>query len=147
LETTLEAVERAASVAVEAGVPVYLNAAPARPLPASLLKSLHALIVNRGEARLLAEAEAEDDPAGLARRLHELGAATVIVALGGRGALLFDGPHAMEQGALPVNAVDATAAGDAFSAALVVESARRADPRAALRTACAAGALAVTRAG
>jgi ribokinase len=50
LEIPLEAVEAAAQTAAEHGVPVILNAAPARPLPAALLGQIAYLVVNEGEA-------------------------------------------------------------------------------------------------
>jgi ribokinase len=46
-----------------------------------------------------------------------------------------------------VEAVDGTAAGDAFTACLVVSLLEERDPEEALRRACAAGALAASRFG
>jgi ribokinase len=49
--------------------------------------------------------------------------------------------------AFPIAAVDTTAAGDAFAAALAVRLAQKATMVDAVRFACAAGALAASRAG
>jgi ribokinase len=49
--------------------------------------------------------------------------------------------------AFPVQAVDTTAAGDCFNAAFAVALLRAKSERDALRFACAAAALSVTRAG
>ncbi len=75
-------------------------------------------------------------------------AGLVALTLGAEGAVLLDGGEEIARARPPrIEAVDGTAAGDAFSAALVVgllEGRERAD---ALRRACAAGALAAARPG
>jgi ribokinase len=103
-----------------------LNAAPARPI--DLEPDL--LIVNRLEHEVVSRGK------------------LVAVTYGDEGAALFeDGREVARATPPPVEAVDGTAAGDAFAACLVVsllEGRERAD---ALRRACAAGALAATRFG
>ena len=72
----------------------------------------------------------------------------VAVTLGAEGAMLLEGGEELARvGAPPVDAVDATAAGDAFCAALLVSMLEGRDRREALRRACAAGALAASRHG
>jgi ribokinase len=130
LEVPLPAVEAAAERAT--GL-FCLNAAPARALPDSLIERCDLLIANRGEADAL-----------------DLGAARGLVAvtLGPEGATLLEGGTEVERAqAPPVEAVDATGAGDAFSAALVVSMLEGRSRREALCRACAAGALAASRAG
>lgn len=72
----------------------------------------------------------------------------VALTLGAEGAVLLDGGKEVARARPPrIDAVDGTAAGDAFCAALVVsllEGRERAD---ALRRACVAGALAASRRG
>jgi ribokinase len=53
LETPLETVQAAAELAAKAGVPVILNPAPARALPARLLQRVSILTPNETEAGLL----------------------------------------------------------------------------------------------
>ncbi len=105
-----------------------LNAAPAR---GPLAHRPDLLVVNRQEY------EAVGPHAGL-----------VAVTLGAEGAVLLDGGHEVARAEPPpVDAVDATGAGDAFCAALVVgllEGRSRAE---ALTRACAAGALAASHPG
>jgi ribokinase len=110
-----------------------LNAAPARPLPARLVERCDVLIANRGEA----EAFDLGAPRGL-----------VAVTLGAEGAVLLERGVEVGRARPPaVGVVDATGAGDAFCAALVVSLLEGTDPLRALRRACAAGALAASRAG
>jgi ribokinase len=74
--------------------------------------------------------------------------ALVAVTLGEEGAILLEGGNVIAQAEPPdVRAVDGTAAGDAFTACLVVSLLEGRDRREALERACAAGALAVSRAG
>jgi ribokinase len=147
LEIPLDAVEAAAQVAGVHGVPVILNAAPARPLPAALLARVNYLVINEVEAGELA-----GDPAGspeqAARALLERGARAVVVTLGAAGALLIDrAGGCVAAPAFPVVAVDTTAAGDAVEGAFAVALASGLAPDQAVRWGNAAGTLAVTRAG
>jgi ribokinase len=84
------------------------------------------------------------------RTLLELGADLVVCTLGENGARIArDGEPAETSPAFPVSAVDSTAAGDAFAAALAVGLAKPGSINLAeaVRYACAAGALAATKAG
>jgi ribokinase len=82
----------------------------------------------------------------LAALSHRLG--LVAVTLGAEGALLLrDGDEVARVAAPTVEAVDGTAAGDAFCACLVVSLVEGREPEEALRRACAAGAVAASRPG
>ena len=61
LETPLETVETAVELAVASGVRVILNPAPARPLPARLLKHIYLLTPNESEAELLTGIAVNDE--------------------------------------------------------------------------------------
>jgi ribokinase len=129
LEVPLEAVQAAAERA--RGL-VCLNAAPARALPPPLLGRVDLLVVNRHEAELV--------DASAVRR--------TALTLGERGAVLLDRGREVARARPPhVEAVVGTAAGDAFTAALVVSLLEGREDEAALRRACAAGALAASRFG
>jgi ribokinase len=127
LEIPIETVERAAEQADR----FFLNAAPATSVPTSVIGRSELVIVNRFELDAL--------PA--TPRLTAL-------TLGAEGAVLLEDGVEVARAAPPkVDAVDGTAAGDAFSACLVVSILEGRDHEAALRRACAAGALAASRAG
>ena len=70
------------------------------------------------------------------------------VTLGAEGALLLEDGVEVARAVPPqVDAVDGTAAGDAFTACLVVSLLEGRDREEALRRACAAGAIAASRPG
>jgi ribokinase len=72
----------------------------------------------------------------------------VAVTHGAEGATLFEGGREVARAAAPrVEVVDATGAGDAFTAALVVSLLEGLDRQEALERACAVGAEAATRVG
>jgi ribokinase len=104
-----------------------VNAAPARPL--TVAPDL--VVANRYE-------------------LDEIGDQPCLVALtlGEEGAVLLEGGRELVRARPPrVDAVDGTAAGDAFTGCLVVSLLEGRDREEALRRACAAGALAASRFG
>ena len=147
LEVPLAVISQAAALARSQGVPVILNAAPAQALPPALLGLVDYLVVNEGEARLLAGTGA-GRPAAAARALQARGAQTVVVTLGAAGSLLVDrAGDGIAAAPFAVRAVDTTAAGDAFVGAFALAVAAGLPPGQALRWGNAAGALAVTRAG
>lgn len=149
LEVPLDAVQRAAEIAHEHGVPVVLNPAPARDLAAGLLARVDVLIPNESETALLtglpvgSEAELE----AAARALLDRGISTAILTLGARGAMLATGSGVEVIPTFEVQAVDTTAAGDAFVAGFSVALAEGRPPAEAVRWGNAAGALAATRMG
>jgi ribokinase len=148
LEVPLEAVLEAISLGRAAGARIVLDPAPARPLPAEVLTSVHVLRPNAAEAEILTGIEVTDRAS--ARRaaqnlLHRGVESAVIGAPGGNLLVSPEGeqwfPH------LPVHSVDATGAGDAFAAALAVSIARGAGLAEATLFASAASALATTKVG
>ena len=149
LETPLETVECAAAMAAKAGVQVILNPAPARKLPASLLKHVSILTPNESEAELLTGVLVKDAVTATkaAAKLHRLGVATVILTLGARGALISTKAGTKLIAGFKVKAIDATAAGDVFNGALAVALTENKPIEEAVRFANAAAAISVTRMG
>jgi ribokinase len=108
-----------------------LNAAPAARLPGELLATVDLLVVNRYEL----------DATGGFEGLTAL-------TLGPGGAVLLEGGAEVARASPPpVEAVDGTAAGDAFTACLLVSLLEGRSREESLRRACAAGALAASRPG
>ncbi len=151
LETPLEAVAAGLRLARENGVLSILDPAPAQPLPPELLAQVGLLTPNESEACLLAgrppaRVSLQDAPA-LAEDLLARGPRAVVLKLGDQGCY-YSGPEGrFHAPAFPVQAVDATAAGDTFNGALAVALAEGRPVPEALRFANAAAALSVTRLG
>jgi ribokinase len=148
-EIPLASVEHAMDIAARHGVPVVLNAAPAKTAPDSLLAKADYLIVNEWEARALTGVDVGDVASGFqaADRLRGMGVGVVILTLGERGALLASPQQTTHFPTRAVQVVDTTAAGDAFVAAFGVSLIGGLDLPQAIRFANAAGTLAVTRFG
>lgn len=128
----------------KAGARILLNCAPAAPVPAHVLTELDWLVVNETEAVQVARAQGNStsDAIAAAQAIAKGGKATVIVTLGEQGARAFSpaGPD-LSIGSLAVNAIDTTAAGDAFVGAFAAAMDRGQDLAAALRYGSVAGAL------
>ncbi len=149
LELPLDAVVAAARAARRPAVPVILDPAPARELPAVLYRLADIITPNLSEAATLVGFPLTSDAAIIeaARVLRGRTGGTVVITLGERGALLLAGNEPLFVPPFPVQAVDSVAAGDAFNAGLAVALAEGRPLREAVRWASAAGALAVTRPG
>jgi ribokinase len=145
LETVAYAIEKAARY----GLKVVLNPAPAMAFSRELLKGIQYLVPNESEAQLLTGLPVVDAPSAerAARLLKSQGADTVIITLGEKGVLAVNDAETLHAPALKVNAVDTTAAGDAFIGGLVVALSHGLALKEALRYANCAGAIAVTRFG
>jgi ribokinase len=103
-----------------------VNAAPARPL----VVQADLVVANRYEAEVVGEQP------------------LLAITLGEEGAVLLENGREVARARPPkVDAVDGTAAGDAFTACLVVSLLEGRDREEALRRACAAGAIAASRFG
>ncbi len=149
LETPLETVMAAIRFAAKNGLPVILNPAPARRLPASLLRLVSVLTPNENEAELLTGIKITNDNtvARAAKKLHARGVKSVIITLGAHGAFVSDKTGERRVPGFKVKAVDTTAAGDVFNGVLAVALAEGRVLDDAVRFACAAAALSVTRLG
>ncbi len=150
LETPLDAVGRAVAIARRAGSLVVLNPAPApaAPVPPALLAGGDVLTPNRAEAEALLARPVRTvaEASQAAQELCRGGARRVVITLGREGAVGCAG-EPVHVPAHRVKAIDAVAAGDAFSAALAVALSEGVDFANACRFANAAGACAVTRLG
>lgn len=149
LEVPIETIECAAEMAGGAGVPFILDPAPAQELRPELLKRVTVLTPNEIEAQILTGMEVSDEASAslAAEWLLSSGVGAVIVTMGARGFLLADGATMEFVPAVPVRAVDATAAGDAFTGSLAVGMARGQSLRAAAVFAGRVAALSTTRLG
>ncbi len=149
LEIPLKTVITAVKLAKSAGAKVILNPAPARRLPASLLKQVYLITPNESEAEMLTGIPVSDE-AGAAKAAHKLlawGVQNVIITLGARGAFVAtEGVQQMIPGH-KMKVVDTTAAGDIFNGTLAVALAEGQSLLEAAHFASAAAAISVTRFG
>lgn len=150
LEIPLPTVLRGLQRAREAGLISILNPAPAGELVArlDLLRYVDLVTPNEGEAALLTgiACSTSEGVRAAARRLQQLGCRRCIVTLGAAGCLVVE-DAITEIAGHRVAALDATAAGDAFSGVLAVGLAEGRSLVDAARWANGAAALAVTRRG
>lgn len=132
LELPIETVEAAVGRATEF---VCVNLAPAALVSEAMLRRADLIVVNETEAAFYGDA------------LHH-GGGRVVVTKGARGAAMYQRGVEMAWSNPPqVTATDAVGAGDAFVGAITVALLEGMEPQAALSFACAAGALACSRAG
>jgi ribokinase len=114
---------------------VCINLAPAMDVPAGIFKRADLIVVNDTEAAFYGDLLNETD-------------ALVAVTHGADGAhLQRNGEHIARARPPAVEAIDATGAGDTFTAALTVALVEKRPYQEALAFACAAGACAATRPG
>ncbi len=149
LEIPLETVEEALALGAKHNLITILNPAPARPVSDAILKHVRILTPNEVEASVLTglSIDSREEAENAARMLLAQGPEVVIVTLGAEGALLVTEQEATLVPGCAVEAVDTTAAGDAFNGGLAVALARGDSLRDAVRYGCAAGALSVTKLG
>jgi len=121
LEIPLETVEVAAQLANGSGVPFILDPAPAQKLNPELLQMVDVLTPNETEAQILTGIEVtsnRDSARTAVEKLLESGVKSVILTMGAKGFLLATDDKMEFVPAVMVNAIDATAAGDAFAGSL-----------------------------
>ena len=149
LETPIETVEYAASMAHSKGKKVILNPAPALPLPETLLKNLYMIIANETEAEFISGIRITDmeSVCRAADIIGDKGVENVVITLGSKGAFIKENGAYHKVPALKVKAVDATAAGDTFCGALCVALAEEKGILEAVECANRCAAITVTRMG
>ncbi len=153
LESPLETVACGLRRAREAGLTTILNPAPAGPLVGQLelLKFVDVLTPNAGEAAMFLgkpvdPALSDDAVVEIALELQTLGVNTVVITRGASGVLVVE-ESAIHVPAAKAEAVDTTAAGDAFNGSLAVSLAEGKSLQDAVRWATHAAAISVTRQG
>jgi len=150
LETPLDTIEHLANLCEREGVPLMLDPAPARELPAQLLRKITWFTPNETEAAFYcgASATANNEPSAIAKQLFDKGIEGVILKLGSRGSYLArpsETGHTIAP--FPVKAIDTTAAGDAFNGAFATALMMGKSEQESARFASAAAAISVTRKG
>jgi len=151
LEIPIDTVEFIADMANLSNIRIILNPAPApaQPLSDNLMKNLYIITPNRVEAEMLTGIKVKDIASAklAAQAIQEKGVEIVIITLGEQGALILDKNVFIEIPAEKVIAVDTTAAGDVFNAALTVALSEGRYIVDAVKYANKAASIAVTRLG
>jgi ribokinase len=151
MEIPLETVAATLRLGHQLGVPVILNPAPAQPLPVEWLRLARCVTPNQHELAILLGAQqpagdaATATPAEDFRALMQRAPCPVILTRGAAGAWYREQGEPLHQPAFPTTVVDSTGAGDTFNAALAVFL-HEGLPT-AVRKACAAAALSVSKLG
>lgn len=122
LELPVPIIERAAQIAKGAGRLVVLDAGPGRELPDSVLQNLDVIRANAHEAGILTGRAVHnlEDARHAAQSLRQRGVGAAIIGAGAEGDLILSREGELRLPWQPVEAVDATGAGDAFTATLAV---------------------------
>lgn len=141
MEIPLETVEATLRIAHREHVPVILNPAPAQRLPEAWLRLARYITPNQHELAILLGADSAEDFRSVMRRAP----CPVVLTHGAEGAWFREEGEPQHQSGFAVEAVDSTGAGDTFNAALAVFL--HEGLPIAVRKACAAAALSVTRLG
>ncbi len=141
MEIPLETVEATLRLGHRLGVPVILNPAPAQKLPIDWLQLARYVTPNQHELAILLGADPDED----FRTLMQRAPCPVVLTRGSEGAWYREQGEPIHQSGFNVDVVDSTGAGDTFNAALAVFL--HEGLAAAVRKACAAAALSVTRLG
>jgi ribokinase len=149
LEVPLETVEFAVRLANDASVPFILDPAPAQKLSDEFLRMVDVLTPNETEAGILTGMNVTDEDSALAaaKELLQRGVKAVILTMGAKGYLLATKGAAEFVPSVKVDAVDATAAGDAFTGSLAVGLAQGKTLKDAALFANHVAALSVTKMG
>jgi ribokinase len=152
LETPLDVLACVAKLAKKHGVPLILDPAPApdHALPVEILRDVTCIKPNENETERLTGIKVSD----LASAQHAgdlllgLGVKAAIITLGSDGSLLVESPgKGVHVPGYKVEAIDTTAAGDAFSGALACGIGEGRTLHEAVKIATAVAALSVTRLG
>lgn len=149
LEIPLETIAAVMKIATITKRKVIINPAPAQKLPDELLNGLFLITPNETEACLLTNINVKDEAtaAQAAKVFLSKGVLNVIITLGKQGAYFQTKDLQFITDAPVVKAVDTTAAGDTFSAAIAVAVTEKMEWKQAVQFAVKAASISVTRMG
>ena len=146
----------ALSIAKDAGIPVIINPASIIPSSLDMLKGTYLITPNLVEAEALADLtgrnlSSETNPfrkaEEAAQSLIDAGIERIIVTLGSKGSMCVTPKIKKHFGTFPTNQVDATGAGDSFTAAIAYGVATGQSIEDSVVLASATAAIAVSRLG
>jgi len=149
LEIPMDVVHYVVDYAASKGVKVILNPAPANSLSTELLQKIDILTPNKTEASMIAGVPVTNMESAkkAAKLICSKGVKTVVVTMGPLGAVICEEGKCSLVEARKVETVDTTAAGDVFNGAIAVALSEGREMVEAVRFACEAAAISVTRLG
>jgi ribokinase len=149
LEIPLDTTYHIFELAKRSDKKVIFNLAPAREVDLEILKNIHSFIVNEVEASMVCgfHVETPEEIKKAAAILLQKGPDIVIITLGSRGVFLASRDDEILIPAFKVNPVDTTGAGDIFCGSYAVAMAEGRSAVEAVKFACTASAISVTRMG
>lgn len=149
LEIPLETVHYVAKYAASKGVQVILNPAPANTLCPELLSYIDLITPNQLEAEMISGIKVRNinDAQKAAKAIYKMGVKNIVITLGALGAVICQEGKIQMVAAPKVEAIDTTAAGDAFCGALVVGLSEERTLLESVQFACKVAAISVTRLG
>jgi ribokinase len=149
LEIPLTTVRTGLKMAKKQGAITVLNPAPATRLSSEFLDQVDFLVPNELEAQVLSGIKMKSfhDLTKIGDKLLSLGSKNVVITLGSKGLYFKNEEQELRMRAFRVEAVDSTAAGDAFVGALAWCLSKGTPIKRALTIASGAGALATMKLG
>jgi len=145
-----DVIVRACELAVLKKIPFVIDAGPAQDFPIEKTPYAEILSPNETETYAMSKVQVVDiESAKKAAEILQLRskAKYIVIKSGEKGAYIYDGKKIKHTPALKVKAVDATAAGDAFTAAMTVEYVKNDQIEEAVAFANVVGAITVTKLG
>lgn len=144
LEIPMETVAASVKLAKEYGTRVILNPAPAKNIPLEVYKYVDIITPNETELEKLT---GTDDIKKGAKVFMDRGVKEVVVTLGDKGSYYLSSEKELLAEPVSVNAIDTTAAGDSYNAALAVALSEKLDMEVVLKFSNIVGALTTTKIG
>ena len=146
LQNEISSIDYLISAAKAKGMIVVLNPSPFSPaLIEAGLGKVDYLLLNETEGKQLTGHDAPADILNAIRATYP--GLKVVLTLGKDGCVYDDGTQRLSHGIYPVKAVDTTAAGDTFTAAMTLEHLRSGNIKEAIKFGAAAAAISVSRKG
>ncbi|MDX1303375.1 PfkB family carbohydrate kinase [Photobacterium sp.] len=149
LENNFDITKLAINLAKENNVPVILNPAPYNEVVKDILTSVDVITPNEIEAEGLSgiHIQSIEDAKKAAEIIHQLGVEVVIITLGSKGAVMFNGTEFKHYPSFKSVVVDTSGAGDSFNGSLAACLANKYSLDYAIKFASAFASLAVERKG
>lgn len=146
LQNEINLLDYIIDAAYDRGMRIVLNPSPFDDrLKACALNKVYLFMLNEVEGEQIT---GSDDPDTILARLNELyPAASIVLTLGSRGSVYYDGRQKVYQDIFKVKAVDTTAAGDTFTGYFVAGLIAGKKISEILRTASRASSITVSRPG